>query len=151
MNYQPPMGETYSIIIRRSVVLVSAVLDSDADFAEFQEAIRIARSSRRAVGNVDASEPTRTQGETHPPANPAGEVAKLSAAQIATIRDAPMLADGRVLVPAYSVPDHLTTGYSVHRSALNHIGIAIKAHLLTPTCNDSLQVAEQEETNDANT
>jgi hypothetical protein len=53
----------------------------------------------------------------------------LSEAQRRTLLDAKDLADGRMLIPAYSVPDHLTVGYSVHRSALNRVGLALRAHL----------------------
>lgn len=41
------------------------------------------------------------------------------------------LVDGRVLVQAYALPDHLTHSYSVHRSALNRVGLAVRTHLTT--------------------
>lgn len=53
----------------------------------------------------------------------------LNKSQRRTITEAETLVDGRVLVPAYSVPDHLTANYSVHRSALNRVGLAVRAHL----------------------
>lgn len=53
----------------------------------------------------------------------------LSDNQRGTIASAKVLADGRILVPAGSVPDYLTVGYSVQRSALNRVGLAVRAHL----------------------
>lgn len=59
----------------------------------------------------------------------AAEAAKLSAAQRDALFRAEPLVDGRVLVPFYAVPDHLTRIYSAHRAALNRLGLAVKAHL----------------------
>lgn len=56
-------------------------------------------------------------------------IAGLTEAQRMTIHNAEMLVDGRVLIPSYSVPDHLTRIYSVHRSALNRVGLAVRAAL----------------------
>lgn len=60
----------------------------------------------------------------------ARDAAKLTDEQRRVMTDAAMLVDGRVLVPAYSVPDHLTRCYSVQRSALNRAGLAVRAILL---------------------
>lgn len=57
------------------------------------------------------------------------EADKLTDEQRRTLIDAEDLVDGRVLVPAYSVPDHLTRIYSVQRSALNRVGLAVRALL----------------------
>jgi hypothetical protein len=57
-------------------------------------------------------------------------VEKLSEAEKLAFCGSEMLVDGRVLVPSYSVPDQYTTGYSVQRSALNRVGLAIREYLL---------------------
>lgn len=54
---------------------------------------------------------------------------RLSEAQKDALIRAEALADGRLLVPAYSVPDYMTRIYSVHRSVLNRVGLAARAHL----------------------
>lgn len=66
--------------------------------------------------------------------NPSPEAiaAGLTEAQRATLIQAETLVDGRVLVPAYSVPDYMTCIYSVHRSGLNRVGLRVRARLLAP-------------------
>ncbi len=61
--------------------------------------------------------------------DPATIAAGLSVAQRVALISAPTLADGRVLVPAYSVPDYMTKSYSVQRSELNRAGLAARAIL----------------------
>lgn len=62
--------------------------------------------------------------------NVAEIVAKLTEGERDSLTGSGLLVDGRVLVPAYSVPDMLTAPYSVHRSALNRAGLAVRQHLL---------------------
>ena len=98
---------------------------------------------------------------THPPANPAGEVAKgLSVAQrrvLLWIEPGDRADDGyhngsiNWLTISALRRRQLTEGKRhgwQWREHLTPLGLAVRAHLLTPTCNDSFPVAEQEETDD---
>lgn len=89
-----------------------------------------------------------TRLPTHPPANPASEVARiaqgLDRAEVRAIRDRNPLSYGQALINNLYAQGLMSFDrYQI--ADLSPLGLAVRAHLLAPTCNESLQVVDAEQ------